>query len=135
MRNSRDTFLHFLSDNLTGLTIHPIRKDPDNPSLSTMQMGAVNVGFGSVDPGILLSTVFVKIDILAETELDAVDSMQQVWALLSSAFYTPLLDYTDPSNPVVTGTMLMWKQVRFVPVPTDAYFQFSCTLSVRFHNS
>ena len=134
MRSPRDSFLHFLADNLPSLSIHPIRRDPDDPATGTLQVEAINVGFGRLDLGITVSSIFAKIDVISTSELTATDMMQQVWLLLAAKFYTPLLDYTDPQNPVQMGTMLMWKRCRFVPVDNDAYFQFSCTLPLQFHN-
>lgn len=135
MRIARDTFLHFLADNLSGINVHGIRRDPNDPAAGLLQMEAVNVCFDRVDMGVVLSTIFGKIDVISASELSATDMMQEVWQLLSGRFYTPMLDYTNPTSPVDTGTTLMWKRggVRFMPVENDSYYNFSCTLPIQFH--
>ncbi len=135
MRAVRDSFLHFLADNLTPLSVHPIRRDPDNPKAGNVQVNAINVGFGSVSLRVCLSKIIVKIDVIADAELDAIDMTQKTWLLLSSQFYTTLLDYTVPTSPVDMKSKIMWKEgFNFIPVDNDAYYQYSCTLSVQFHN-
>lgn len=135
MRRPRDTFLKLVADNIgDGITVHPVRRDPDNRTTSNMQMNAINIGFGRVDLGVLLSSIAIKIDVIADSELAAMDMTQQLWLLLSAQMYTPLLDYTDPANPVDTGTTLMWRRVRFVPVESDAYYQYSATITAQYHN-
>jgi hypothetical protein len=42
----RDTFLHYLADNLPSLTIHPLRADPNDPTAGIFAMNAVNIRFG-----------------------------------------------------------------------------------------
>src|SRR5688572_11161354 len=110
MRATRDTFLHFLSDNLTGLTVRNVRKATNNPSLAKLADNAVNVQFLTPRPHPHIASQLVSIDVIHEDELTAVDMTQQVYELLSSAYYTPKYDYTDPDNPVLTGQNIMWSR-------------------------
>lgn len=144
MKEAKDTLLMFLNTNLstltTPVTVHAMRKDPNNPSMSSLQIDALNVGFGRVEFGVATTTLYAKLDIVSNSEVTAGYIAQQTWLLLSSKFYTPLYDYTVPTAPVATGTMLMWKQdrVKFLPVTfesDDKYFRYSCTLPVEYHNA
>ena len=144
MKEAKDTFLTYLNTNLSTLippiTVHPMRKDPNNPSSNALQIDALNVGFGKIDFGVTTTTLYVKLDIVCNSEISAGYITQQVWLLLSNTFYTPLYDYTIPASPVATGTMLMWKRdrVKFSTVQDekdDKFFRYSCTLPVEFHNA
>lgn len=144
MREAKATFLMFLNDNLTTLTppvsVHAMRKDPDDPSSDKLQMNSVNVGFGRVEFAVNTTCLYTKIDVIADSELVATDIVQSVWRLLSKRFYTEGYDYTDPSNPVLTGTTLMWKpdKVKFSPAQyekDDRYYRYSCTLPIEYHNA
>ncbi len=144
MREAKDTFLTYLNTNLSALTtpvtVHPMRKDPNNPSSASLQINALNVGFGRVEFGISTTCLYAKLDIVCDSEVTAGYITQQTWLLLSTTFYTPLYDYTVPTAPVATGTMLMWKRdrVKFSPVQDekdDKYYRYSCTLPVEFHNA
>lgn len=132
MRATRDTFLHFLSDNLTGLTVRNVRKSSDNPSLSKLADNAVNVQFLTSRPHVHIAEQLVSIDVIHEDELTAVDMTQQVYELLSSAYYTPKYDYTNPSAPVATGQNIMWsKDISFRPIDNDPYrMHFNLTMGL-----
>src|SRR6187401_103073 len=109
MRATRDTFLHLLYDNLPGRTIWAIRRASSDPARSKLKENAINIHFLNSRPHVHVATQLVSIDVLHAEELTAVDMTQEVWELLSSAFYTPKYDYTDPNNPVLTGQNIYWE--------------------------
>jgi len=135
MRSLRDTFLHFLADNLTDVPVHNIRRDKNDPGAGTPQNNAVNVEFLDTQPSTQIGRCVVCIDIINDNELDAVDWAESVFNVLGAAFMTPQLDYTDPANPVRTGTNLYWSRegVKFIPIPSDFYYRLSARLTVYFH--
>lgn len=134
MRATRDTFLHFLADNLTGRTVWPIRKSSTDPAKSKLKENAVNVQFLTMTQHMHIAGTLVSIDILHQDELTAVDITQEVWQLLSSAFYTPNYDYTNPNSPVATGENIYWDNDSVVFKPIDNspnYMHFNCTMELR----
>lgn len=139
MRASRDTFLHYLSDNLPSLTIHNIRVDKDDPKLNEIMLNAVNVTFHNSDfsgPS-ELSQNLVTVDVIFDRELDAVDAAEQISQLLFKAAFAPLMDYTTPSTPVqISNERLFWNlAMRFKPVHADNFFHMSALLHLFVHFS
>jgi len=126
MRDTRDTFLTLLNTELTGLTLHSVRDDPDFPEAAILKTNAVNVGFMSAGYDRHINELTVSIDIIYERELSGVDAEQQVFNLLSKRFYTEKFNYTNPSIPVATGTNIFWD--------TDV-IQFSRILQVGIYHS
>jgi hypothetical protein len=108
MRSARDTFLHYLGDNLPGLPVNFIRKDATNPNSTKLKINAVNVSFFNDLLSPHVSRLQTSIDVLFSDELQAVDATQQVASLLQAAAFTANLDYTVPSAPVATGTNIYW---------------------------
>jgi|SRR5581483_1827717 len=133
MRNTRDSFLHFLADNLDGIPVHNIRRDPNKPDADKIQVNAVNVHFLDVAPDTQVGNTTVVIDVINDDELTALSWVNQVWTLLSSAFFTPKLDYSNPESPVSTGTNIMWDRhkVRFRVIVSDFYYHHSCVLTLQ----
>jgi hypothetical protein len=132
----RDTFLHYLADNLPSLKVHPIRSDPNDPASAVFEMNAVSVTFGNMDFGVLTSIQHVSIDICYDTESAAVATMQSVWTALGAAFFCPLLDYTDTAAPVPVGTNnIYWDRlgVKFRRVRSDYYCHYTCSLKLTAH--
>jgi hypothetical protein len=136
MRSARDTFLHYLSDNLPGLTVNFVRRDSTNPNNSKPKINAVNVTFFNDLLSTHISRLQVSVDTLYNDELQAIDAVQQVVALLQAAAMTPELDYTVPAAPVATGTNIYWNPftITFKTVGSDVYFHYSCTLTISHHN-
>jgi hypothetical protein len=133
MREARDSFLKFLADNLVGIPLHPIRVEPNDPSSSALQVNALNVQFLDLSMGVHMSTQQVVLDILHDSENTAVEWAADVWDLLSAAFYTPQLDYSNPSSPVSVGNNVMWEpNFRFRSVINGYYFHYSALLNLRF---
>lgn len=133
MRSTRDTFLHFLSDNLAGYTIHPIRRDADNPDGEVNQMNAINVKFLNSDFSWQIGKQLVVLTICNENELAALDMAQAVFNLLKLRFYTPKFDYSSGS-PVATGDCIYWEQtISFRTIHSPLYFQFVCNLTLQHH--
>lgn len=136
--SARDTFLHFLADNLPiTIPVHPVRRDASNPSGDLLQTNAVNVTYVSVDPSVQISIQRVVVDVLNDDENTCSDWLDTVFALLSSAYYTPLLDYTNPTSPVPTGQNVYWDsgtgKIAFKRIPSEEYVHYSCTLALKFH--
>jgi hypothetical protein len=129
----RDTFLHFLADNLNGVEVHHVVKDPNDPSSDMLKMNCVNVTFLGVGLTNTINVQDVSVDVVADSAEDAVSWMLAVWGLLKAAFYTPLRDYTDYQNPVSCGSNLMWeRQVNFRPVSVDNYSHYSAIIGLKF---
>lgn len=133
-RDCRDTFLHFLYDNLAGIAVVAIREDPNDPSASVLKPNAINVQFLKLSAD-TVATQQVSIDIIHDTENTAVDWMESVWTLLRSAFYTPLYNYSTPSAPVAKHTNIMWDRdsVKFIPVMSENFVRYKCVLPLKFY--
>lgn len=134
MREARDTFLHFLQDNLPGVIVRNLRRDSDDPSLAELAVNALNVQFIGDDLQIHISKLMVTMDIIFDEELSAIDCMNKIWGILSPGAYSPLLDYTDPTTPVATGSNLYWNQdsIRFRPIVSELTFRYNCTLQLSY---
>ena len=132
MRACRDTFLHYLSDNLPSLTIHNLRVDKDDPKLNEIMLNAINVTFHNSDFGgpSDLSQQLVTVDVINDYELDAIDQAEQISQLLFKAAYAPLMDYSDPATPVQIGNeRVFWNlAMKFRPVHADNFFHVSALL-------
>jgi hypothetical protein len=128
MRALRDTWLHYLADNLT-LTVHPIRRDTS--STGPLQTNAVNVQYLKDDLAITGTKTTVSIDVLNDDEGLCLNMVQQVWHLLNVTGSIPKFDYTSGS-PVATGTNVSWDptKIRFRSVFSDFYFRYSCLLAL-----
>ena len=137
MRQIRDTFLHLLADNLVGITVHNLRRDPNYPDSDNIKGNAVNVQFTNANYDNRESTLVAHVDIVHESELTATDWMQSVWAILGNNLMAPLLDYSvTPTSPTDTGQNIYWTQpVKFRPIADDFYFRYSCTLTLSTHLS
>jgi hypothetical protein len=135
MRAARDSFLHFLSDNLAGLEVRNLRRDPDMPELEFIKPNAVNVKFLDVGLSVHVAPLTASIDIAHDSELSAIDLMKQVWSLLSATGYCAQKDYTDPQNPVALNSNLFWdtNSVSFRPISGDLFSRYNCTLTLSYH--
>lgn len=134
MRNVHDTFLRFIADNLVGIPIHAVRRDPNEPSAALLQANALNVEFSdmALTPGV--SVMRVSIDVLNDDSLKAMEWMSALWQLLRASFYVELKDYSDPSNPVALGKRVVWDldSVRFHLVASTAYAHYSLVLPLKY---
>lgn len=138
MRYARDTFLHFLSDNLgSAISVHNVRKDTNFPDAVHLTMNAVNVQFIADSPRVGLSDVMVTVDVVYDDELTAVGIASRLFLLLSASGYTPLTNYTNPATPVAIGSNLFWRQdlVKFRPVFGDTYYRSSALLTLTYHTN
>jgi len=134
---TRDTFLHYLADNLPALTIHNIRFDKSDPKLNQIMLNAVNVTFHNSDifgPS-TLSQQLVTVDVINDFELDAVDQAEQVSGLLFTAGYSPLLDYTIPTAPVqISSERIFWQMaMNFKQVQSENFFHMSALMHLFVH--
>lgn len=133
MRQCRDTFLHFLADNLGAIPVHNVRRDLSNPGADRYQMNSVNVKFLDVSPSVHIAETLVEIAVINDDELTALAWLKSVFDLLSSAYETPKMDYTVPASPVATGTMIYWDtnlKFRYIANSNDFYFDYRCMLSL-----
>lgn len=135
--NSRETFLHYLADNLSGLTVHNLRVDKNNPKLNEIMINAINVAFHNSDfagPSELSQTL-VTVDLVFEREIDAIAAGERVSRLLFTAAYAPLMDYTVPSVPVQVGKERMfWSlAMKFKPVHSENFYHMSALLHLNVH--
>lgn len=139
MRAARDTFLHYLSDNLSSLTIHNLRVDKADPKQNEIRLNAVNVTFHNSDfsgPGDLSQTL-VTVDVIYDNELTALDAAEDISQLLFTAAFAPLMDYTVPSAPVqISNERLFWNlAMRFKPVHAENFYHMSALLHLFVHVS
>lgn len=132
MRNSIDSFLMLLSNNLVGVTIHAMRYDKSKPELSVFQQNALNVSFLDMDFDTGPSSIMVSLDLIYDKDLDAVIAAQTVMALLNTAASTPKLDYTVPASPVPGKGWVFWStNVKFRQIVADDYAHFSASITLR----
>lgn len=137
MKEVRDTFLKFLADNLPDtVPVHAVRRDPSDPDSDKFKLNAVNVAFLDLTLDSTVSTQTVSVDVVNTNELDALAALNQVWLLLSAAYYTPQLNYTDlTQSPTTTGTNIYWSKnsIKFKPVWSDFYYHYTCLLPIQFN--
>lgn len=130
MRQTRDTFLHFIGDNIVGVPVHNVRRDTSVPESELIQLNAVNIKFLDVSPDVI-GTTLVDIAVCFTDELTALATVKKVYDLLQSAFYTPKKDYTIPASPVPTGTNIFWRlPLQFRRIYSDTYADFRITLTL-----
>lgn len=135
MRQIRDTFLHYLSDNLPeSMPVHALRVDPLDAAAGLLAMNSINVQF----LGMRLDTLGKQqavVEVVNDDENTAADWMWCVWKLLRSSFYTPLFDYTNPSFPKSEVGNVFWdhNSVNFMRVANTTYVHYSCTFQLRFN--
>jgi hypothetical protein len=136
MSQVKDTFLHFIADNLTAITVHPIRRDPNDPGADLLQSNAINIQFLDTSPQVSVSVQRVVVDVLNDDENTCSDWVDAIWTILSSAFYTPLYDYTVPSAPVAVGSNVFWNSTttKFTRIVSTVYSHYSCVLDLQFHS-
>lgn len=130
MIHVRNTFLQFLSDNLSN-PVHYIRADTSDASADVLRDEAVSVQFIASRPMVGVSNHQVVLDVLFSEESAAVEAMQEVFDVLSGAYFTSLMDYTIPTAPVALGGNIWWdRDIRFTKVSVSAGAHYSCLLNV-----
>ena len=133
IRNLRDSFLHFLADNLTGITVHPMRASRSNASNDSLQVSALNVTFhDSTYSTNGPTSQFLTLDIVHEDELLALDMEEPLVNLLQLGGITQLEDYSV-SPPVQIGNKIIsWnpQSVKFRTVLAPNYFHRSSVLEL-----
>lgn len=132
MRNVRDSFVHYLADNLPH-PVHVLRADSKDPSASRLQLNTINVDFIDLSPSFGNATIRVALDVLNDDENTAIDMVQSIWDLFKTSFYTSVVDYSDPAHPELSAR-IWWEQgqTRFTRVATDRYCHYSCNLTLRY---
>lgn len=130
MLSARDSFLHFVHDNLVGVVVRNLRRDPDDASLSQLAIG-VNIQFIGDDSEVAVSGLLTNIDVIDEKERDCITTVEKLSALLRLGGYTQLVDYTTLSP---AGGNVFWdvNAIRFRPVSDDLFFRYSCTLRLEY---
>ncbi len=135
LSQARDTFLHFIADNLpTGTAFHYLHRDPNDPASELLKTNAVNVEFNGMASYNLTDMQYVSIDVVADYDDDAVTWVKNVVDLLRSAYYTPLYNYTVPTAPVPVRGNVMWPRaaINFRKIHSDNYSHYSCQLTLEF---
>lgn len=132
MRATRDSFLHFLADNLpASMPVNNIRRDTQDTKSDRLKIDSVNVQFLDSMPTLEKSETLVEISVLHTDELTGLDWVRTLFQLLSTGYQTPKLDYTDPANPVPFGTMIYWNtQIAFRTVYSDSYCDYRVLFSL-----
>lgn len=140
-RNVRDTFTHFLADNLS-YKVHQLRFDKNDPNANLPQVNAVNVTFHNTDLDVSQpSSQIVTIDILADYEIGdpsinavgALDMAEKVYDLLTASAMISLQDYSSGTPQPVGNTKIFWNTtVKFRQVAADNYFHLSAILKLDF---
>jgi hypothetical protein len=104
--------------------LYRVAGDPQSDSL---QLNAVNVQFLNPSFGRNTRRLQVSIDIVYDDEQTANAKVDAVWVLLSSAFYTPLLNYANPLVPVAAGGNLTWPHnyIEFRKIINNNYTHYS----------
>lgn len=133
--NARATFLHYLADNLSGLTVWNLRFDKANPQQNIPQVNAINVTFhnmGLMGPS-QPQDQLVTVDVLYDTEAAAVEAAAAVSTLLFTAAYAPLLDYTQTPPTQVGNCQVWWAlQMKFRNVHSDNVFHMSALMHLHY---
>jgi hypothetical protein len=138
LNNIRDTFLHFIADNLSsGMTFQYIHRDPDDPDSELLKMNAVNISYQGLSLSFDTDKQFVVIDVVSDYEETAVTWIHSIVSLLRSAYYTPILDYTNPSSPTPVWGNVMWPKapIIFRRINSDNYSHYTCELTLEFQIS
>jgi hypothetical protein len=139
VRNTMDSFLKFLQDELSSstptVTIHALRYDVNNPDSSRLQLNALNVYFMDANYDTDITTLMASLDIIYEDELTAVDVRDAVWGALNKTFFIRKKSYIIPSTPVSLSTCIYWERgsILFNKVASDDYVHFSCPLLLYTH--
>ena len=138
MINVRDSFLHFLSDNLTTTTVngatvnilvHNTRRDINVVGSDSNQIDAINVKFLNADFAMEVSTLTASIDVIYSDELQCAAVTEALFTLLRQAAYTPKLDYSDLDNPVDVGYTVFWEPaIKFKPIQNMLYTHYHARL-------
>jgi hypothetical protein len=134
MRNCRDSFLHYIADNLPSFTVHNIRVDKSDPKLNQIMLNAINITFHNTDimgPS-MLSQCLVTVDVINDYELTALDEAEQVANLLFKNATSSLMDFTDPTAPVIVpGGQIFWNlAMPFKTVHSDNFYHMSALLNL-----
>lgn len=137
MRNTIDSFIKFLSNELINVPLHILRSDPNKPENSQLQLNAVNLYFLQSSYDRHISGLEASIDVVYEDELVGIGVKDQLWQILRKTFYIPKYNYLISSNPVLLNSNIYWDSdaVRFRLITRDNYTHFSCTLFLRHYIS
>ena len=134
MRIVRDSFLHFLADNLSTVTVHPCRRDKDADDTDKLEINALNVAFGDQQLESGVSSQVVILDLIHSNELADEDLVLTVFQLLNATYFCPIFDYTNPASPVNKNTNVYWQRpLRWRKVPNDFYVRYNCRLTLHFY--
>lgn len=131
----RDTFLHFIADNLSA-PVHYMVYDPSDMSGSNYKANAVNIEYHNESPKVGIGQFVVCLDVIYDSELTALPVMKELFKLLTASGMAPLYDYSGDA-PVSQGCNIYWdvRKIQFKRLQTDNFFRRSCTLSLYTHIS
>lgn len=133
MTNVVHTFLKLLSDNLS-YPIKPVRISASDPSAGVPEVGAINVTFLDHHFEIGANSTRVVLDVLFDTEAEQFAAIAELATVLGAAYYTPTMNYADPSTPVAVGGHVYWDKddVSFMRINVDNYCHHTCVLTLRY---
>lgn len=137
MREARDTFLHYVADNLPQYKVRNVRRDTNNPGLMELAENAINITFIADSMTVTESQLHISVSIIHIEELTAVQMMHDLTGLLQASGTAPLLDYTNPTAPQPLGGNLWWDTnlIKFKPLYSELFSQFGLKITARYHNS
>jgi len=133
VRNLRDSFLHFVADNLPAASVHPLRFDSARPQYNSLQIGRINIAFHDATYSTMYPTCqFATLDILHTAELDALDLEESLVALLQLGGSTELTDYSGSTPVQVSNSLIYWNplQIKFRTVASVDYFHRSAVIEL-----
>lgn len=141
MRTTRDTFIHFVADNIasyytSAIPVRGVWRSGTITNQDLIQTNAINIGFidGTYDTHVNMQVACI--DVVHIDELTAIDWTDALWTLLSASCFTPEYNYSG-STPTLTGANVIWPMsgVRFRPITTDVhYFRYNCRLPLHTQN-
>jgi hypothetical protein len=131
IRHTHDTFLHFLADNLAGITVREIRYDKDDPNASVLMTNALNVTFLNRSYDTKLSDVQLTLDVCHDDGLTAIDWEEQIATLLQKTAWTEVQDYSGSNPTQLVHQNVFWSsKVQFRPVVAEYYYHSTATITL-----
>lgn len=104
-----DSFIQYLSANLSAPPVAYVRATENDPTSSDLQMNTLNVSILSFQEDGSSETALISLDIVGSDERTVFDWAKAVRDLLLSVQYTPELDFeASPGSPASTGRMVSW---------------------------
>ncbi len=134
MRAAFDSFLKYLSVELTTISLHYLRHEANDPSAGLLKLNCLNIHVLDITPSIHDASVRLSLDLLYDDEATLWTNLGLVHDLFKASYFTPVLDYTVPSVPVATGKHVYWDKdkVRFSKISNGNYCHYTCVLTLKY---